>query len=57
MDLSKFIDKRDMKKESENLYFFSLAFLEGEKGFDTLIKAFSKKFKDEEVRLVYWWRW
>ena len=29
-----------------------MAFLEGEKGFDTLIKAFAKKFKDENVRLV-----
>ena len=41
-----------LKKESDEFIFFSVAFLEGEKGFDTLIKAFSKKFKNEKVRLV-----
>ena len=51
VDLSLF-DIRDIKKESDEFIFFSVAFLEGEKGFDTLIKAFSKKFKNEKVRLV-----
>lgn len=51
VDLSLF-DIRDIKRESDEFIFFSVAFLEGEKGFDTLIKAFSKKFKNEKVRLV-----
>ena len=51
VDLSLF-DIRDIKKESDEFIFFSVAFLEGEKGFDTLIKAFSKKFKNERARLV-----
>ena len=51
VDLSLF-DIRNIKKESDEFIFFSVAFLEGEKGFDTLIKAFSKKFKNEKVRLV-----
>ncbi|MBD7913653.1 glycosyltransferase [Clostridium sp. Sa3CUN1] len=32
--------------------FFSLAFLEGEKGFDILLKAFSKYFKNSKTRLL-----
>ena len=51
VDLSLF-DIRNIKKESDEFIFFSVAFLEGEKGFDTLIKAFSKKFKNERARLV-----
>ena len=51
VDLSLF-DIRDIKKESDEFIFFAVAFLEGEKGFDTLIKAFSKKFRNENVRLV-----
>lgn len=51
VDLSLF-DIRDIKKESDEFIFFSVAFLEGEKGFDTLIKSFSKKFKNEKIRLV-----
>ena len=51
VDLSLF-DIRDIKRESDEFIFFSVAFLEGEKGFDTLIKAFSKKFRNEKVRLV-----
>ena len=51
VDLSLF-NLRDIKKDSDEFIFFSVAFLEGEKGFDTLIKAFSKKFKGENVRLV-----
>lgn len=51
VDLSLF-DIRDIKKESDEFIFFSVAFLEGEKGFDTLIKAFSDKFRNEKVRLV-----
>ena len=51
VDLSLF-NIRNVKRESDEFIFFSVAFLEGEKGFDTLIKAFSKKFKNEKVRLV-----
>lgn len=51
VDLSIF-DIRDVKRENYEFIFFSVAFLEGEKGFDTLIKAFSNKFKNEKVRLV-----
>ena len=49
MDLSKFTIKKRIK--NEKFIFFSLAFLEGEKGFDTLIKSFAKKFKDKEAVL------
>ena len=49
VDLSKFTIKKRIK--NEKFIFFSLAFLEGEKGFDTLIKSFAKKFKDKEVVL------
>ena len=34
------------RRVDDKFKFFSLAFLEGEKGFDTLIKSFSKAFKD-----------
>lgn len=51
VDLSLF-DIRDVKKENDEFIFFSVAFLEGEKGFDTLIKAFAKKFKNQNVKLV-----
>lgn len=34
------------ENSDEKFRFFSLAFLEGEKGFDTLIKSFSKAFKN-----------
>lgn len=51
VDLSLF-DIRNAEKDSEDFTFFSVAFLEGEKGFDTLIKAFAKKFRNEKVRLV-----
>ena len=49
VDLSKFTIKKRI--QNEKFIFFSLAFLEGEKGFDTLIKAFAKKFKDKEALL------
>ena len=49
VDLSKFTIKNRI--QNEKFIFFSLAFLEGEKGFDTLIKAFAKKFKDKEAML------
>ena len=49
VDLSKFTIKKRIK--NEKFIFFSLAFLEGEKGFDTLIKSFAKKFKDKEAVL------
>ncbi len=51
VDLSLF-KIRNVERESDEFIFFSVAFLEGEKGFDTLIKAFSKKFKNKKVRLV-----
>ena len=51
VDLSLF-DIRNAEKDSGDFTFFSVAFLEGEKGFDTLIKAFAKKFRNEKVRLV-----
>ena len=50
VDLSLFDLKE--KKDNNEFTFFSLAFLEGEKGFDTLIKAFEYKFKDENVKLL-----
>jgi glycosyltransferase involved in cell wall biosynthesis len=51
VDLSLFNVRR--KKGLDNKFmFFSVAFLEGEKGFDTLIKAFAKGFKGKDVRLV-----
>ena len=49
VDLSKFTIKKRIK--NEKFIFFSLAFLEVEKGFDTLIKSFAKKFKDKEAVL------
>ena len=49
VDLSKFTIKKRI--QNEKFIFFSLAFLEGEKGFDILIKAFAKKFKDKEAML------
>lgn len=41
-------------KENDNkeFTFFSLAFLEGEKGMDTLIKAFNKGFKNTNTKLI-----
>ena len=43
-------DKKE-EKSNEEFTFFSLAFLEGEKGMDTLIKAFSDGFKGENCKL------
>ena len=37
---------------NEDFTFFSLAFLEGEKGMDILIKAFSEKFKGKKYKLI-----
>ncbi|MBB6621835.1 glycosyltransferase [Clostridium gasigenes] len=39
------------EKNNEEFTFFSLAFLEGEKGMDTLIKAFSDGFKGRNCKL------
>lgn len=51
VDLSLFDVRR--KKDLDNKFmFFSVAFLEGEKGLDTLIKAFAKGFKGKAARLV-----
>ena len=38
--------------DKEEFTFFSLAFLEGEKGMDTLIKAFNKGFKNTKTKLI-----
>ena len=38
--------------DKEEFTFFSLAFLEGEKGMDTLIKAFNKGFKNTKAKLI-----
>lgn len=44
---------KPMKLEKNSEFtFFSLAFLEGEKGMDTLIKSFAKKFKNINAKLV-----
>lgn len=51
VDLSLF-DIRNVKKENNDFTFFSVAFLEGEKGFDTLIKSFAKVYKNKNVKLV-----
>lgn len=51
VDLSLF-DIRDVKRESNEFIFFSVAFLEGEKGFNTLIKAFAEKYKNKNAKLV-----
>lgn len=51
VDLSLF-NIRNIKRENNEFIFFSVAFLEGEKGLDTLIKAFSMRFNNEKVRLV-----
>ena len=40
------------KAENKDFTFFSLAFLEGEKGMDILIKAFSKYFKETASKLI-----
>ena len=50
VDLSKFTIKKRI--QNEKFIFFSLAFLEGEKGFDTLIKSFAKVYKNKNVKLV-----
>ncbi|WP_300381816.1 glycosyltransferase [Clostridium sp.] len=47
------IDNFSIKENNNKEFtFFSLAFLEGEKGMDTLIKAFSKGFKNTNSKLI-----
>lgn len=48
------VDKFSIKENNnkEEFTFFSLAFLEGEKGMDTLIKAFNKGFKNTKTKLI-----
>ena len=41
-----------IKNNNDVFTFFSLAFLEGEKGMDVLVKAFSKYFKNTNTKLV-----
>ncbi|WP_418222531.1 glycosyltransferase [Clostridium isatidis] len=38
--------------KNEDFTFFSLAFLEGEKGMDVLIKAFAKYFRNRKAKLI-----
>lgn len=40
------------KNKNSEFTFFSLAFLEGEKGFDILLKAFAKYFKNTKTKLL-----
>lgn len=40
------------KNKNKNFTFFSLAFLEGEKGMDILIKSYAKYFKGTKTKLV-----
>lgn len=51
VDLSLF-KIREEERMSDEFIFFSIAFLEGEKGFDTLIKAFAKGFKGQDAKLI-----
>lgn len=51
VDLSLF-DIRKRENSNDKFVFFSVAFLEGEKGFDTLIKAFAKGFKGKPAKLI-----
>ncbi|AWZ49104.1 glycosyltransferase family 4 protein [Clostridiaceae bacterium 14S0207] len=44
--------KPEKVHKNEEFTFFSLAFLEGEKGMDILIKTFAKTFKDKKAKLV-----
>lgn len=47
------IDNFSIKENNNKEFtFFSLAFLEGEKGMDTLIKAFSKGFENTNTKLI-----
>ena len=47
------IDNFSIKENNNREFtFFSLAFLEGEKGMDTLIKAFNEGFKNTNTRLI-----
>lgn len=47
------IDNFSIKENNNKEFtFFSLAFLEGEKGMDTLIKAFNKGFKNTNTKLI-----
>lgn len=47
------VDNFSIKENNkEEFTFFSLAFLEGEKGMDTLIKAFNKGFKNTNTNLI-----
>ncbi|MDV4150657.1 glycosyltransferase [Clostridium sp. AL.422] len=47
------VEKFNINKNKNNVVtFFSLAFLEGEKGMDVLLKAFSNYFKSTNTRLI-----
>ncbi len=47
------VERFNISKETNNIFtFFSLAFLEGEKGMDVLIKSFAKYFKDTNTKLI-----
>ncbi|WP_291653666.1 glycosyltransferase [Clostridium sp.] len=66
-EISKFCGRKDIKvihnlipmenfyiskNKNKNFTFFSLAFLEGEKGMDTLIRSYAKYFKGTDSRLL-----
>lgn len=51
VDLSVF-DIRGKNNNDNNFTFFAVAFLEGEKGFDTLIKAFAREFYGKAAELI-----
>lgn len=47
------VEKFNIHKSNNDVFtFFSLAFLEGEKGMDVLIKSFSKYFKNSNAKLI-----
>ncbi len=47
------VERFKISKDTNDIFtFFSLAFLEGEKGMDVLIKAFAKYFKNTNTKLI-----
>lgn len=47
------VERFNIRKDNNDIFtFFSLAFLEGEKGMDVLIKAFAKYFKNTNTKLI-----
>ncbi|MFU7514835.1 glycosyltransferase [Clostridium sp. HCS.1] len=47
------VERFNISKDTNDIFtFFSLAFLEGEKGMDVLIKAYAKYFKNTNTKLI-----